>query len=505
MMSLRDSSTISPWQNTSRGPTQAVSNTEKHQLFDVMIIGAGITGLTTALLLQQQGKKCIVIENGSLGFGTTGGTSAHLNTFFDTTYPEIESDFGEKEAKMVAAAGKEAIELIKHFTDQLAISCDLAEKKAYLFSQNEQQSKQLMQILAASQRAGISVNEIAEINLPVPFQSAILFHQQGQFHPIKYLHGLADSFLKLGGTLCENTFITDVEKTGDLYFANAELQLFKASNLVYATHAVPGVNSFSFKCAPYRSYVIGVRLADENYPDDLAYDMMEPYHYFRTHEIEGKKYLLVGGEDHKTGQGDPEESFNALEAYVKQYYDVKEVTYRWSSQYYIPADGLPYIGQMPGEDNCFVATGYNGNGMIFGTLAGKIISDEILGIENEYRALFSPSRLKPIAGFSELVQENVNVAWHFIADRFKSEAIDTLNDLPNGTGTIAVFKGEKLAIYKDETGSVSLLDPVCTHAGCIVNYNAAEKSWDCPCHGGRFDMHGNILCGPPKKNLTKYK
>lgn len=504
-MISRDSITVSPWQLAGDKLKFKQANHEKHHLFDVIVIGAGITGLTTAFLLQKKGKKCIVIESGNIGFGTTGGTSAHLNTFFDATYPEIESDFGEKEAKLVAHAGKEALSLIKKLAKDLLMECDLEEKDAYLFAQDEKQSEELQQILQASKRAGLSVAETDKINIPIPFQTAILFKKQGQFHPIKYIQHIADEFIKLGGILCENTFITDVEKTQELYFAKANHQLFKGTNLVYATHAVPGVNSFSFKCAAYRSYVMGVTLTDENYPEDLTYDMMEPYHYFRTHTIDDQNYLLVGGEDHKTGQGDPNQAFESLEAYIRQYFNVKEVAYKWSSQYYIPADGLPYIGQMPGEANCYMATGFNGNGMMFGTLSGMLISDLILDQKNEYKDLFSPSRIKPIAGFTEFVHENANVAWHFIADRFNAETIDTLKDLPKESGKIVSFNEEKLALYKDKKGKVTLLNPVCTHAGCIVNFNAIEKSWDCPCHGGRFDIEGNILCGPPRKNLTKHR
>jgi glycine/D-amino acid oxidase-like deaminating enzyme/nitrite reductase/ring-hydroxylating ferredoxin subunit len=505
-MISRDSATISPWQLADEHVKKANSgNSEKHQLFDVIIIGGGITGLTTALLAQQQGKRCLVIERGNIGFGTTGGTSAHLNTFFDATYPEIESDFGEENSKLVAKAGKEAYSLLKKLTKDLKIECDLEEKNAYLFAQDEKQSEEVKEILEASKRAGIEVEQTDKISLPIPFQSAILFKKQGQFHPIKYIQKLAEAFEENGGVILEHTFINEVEKKEDFVYAIAEHQIFKALHLVYATHAVPGVNSFSFKCAPYRSYVIGVTLKDEKYPKELAYDMMEPYHYFRTHIIEGQKYLLVGGEDHKTGQGDADKAFIALESYVKQYFDVKEIGYKWSSQYYVPADGLPYIGQMPGEENIYVATGFNGNGMIFGTLSGILISDEILGKENEFKALFSPSRIKPIAGFTEFVQENANVAWHFIADRFNTEAISTLKEMDSESGTVADYNGEKLALYKHKNGKVIILNPVCTHAGCIVNFNAVEKSWDCPCHGGRFDLEGNVLCGPPRKNLERKK
>ncbi|SFG81972.1 FAD-dependent oxidoreductase [Pedobacter insulae] len=502
---LRDGACISPWQLAGKDLVSHSTDQKKHETFDTIIIGGGITGLTTALLLQQCGKKCIVVETKTIGFGTTGGTSAHLNTFFDATYADIESDFGKEESKLVAKAGKEAMAMIKKLATDLAIDCDLAVKDGYLFAQDEKQVEELSKILAASKRAGIEVTETAEICVPIPFQSAIIFTGQGQFHPIEYIQKLAVAFIDLGGVISENTFVNEVEKKGDLYHATTPNQVFTGSKLVYATHAVPGVNAFSFKCAPYRSYVLGVTLKDDHYPEDLAYDMMEPYHYFRSHEIDGQSYLIVGGEDHKTGQGDPTQAFESLETYIKQYFNVKEVAFKWSSQYYIPTDGLPYIGPSPALADAYVATGFNGNGMMFGTLSAMIISDDILNKKNDYAALFSPSRIKPLAGLGEFIQENANVAWHFISDRFKTEEIAKLKDIPNDTGQVVEFEGEKLAVYKGPRGKVTALSPVCTHAGCIVNFNPEEKTWDCPCHGGRYDIEGNVISGPPLRKLARYK
>jgi Rieske Fe-S protein len=251
---------------------------------------------------------------------------------------------------------------------------------------------------------------------------------------------------------------------------------------------------------------LGITLTDDRYPQELIYDMQEPYHYFRTHVIGDNKILIVGGEDHKTGQDDPEEAFSKLIEYVNTYFPVGEIIYKWSSQYYIPTDGLPYIGHFPGQaDGSFVATGFNGNGMIFGTLSGCIISDIILGRKNEFVELYQPSRIKPIAGFKEFVKENANAVWHLISDRFSAEKIESLKEIQNGSGCLIDHDGKRLAVYKDENGKVHALNPTCTHAGCIVKWNQDEKSWDCPCHGGRYTIEGKILCGPPTKDLQKLK
>jgi glycine/D-amino acid oxidase-like deaminating enzyme/nitrite reductase/ring-hydroxylating ferredoxin subunit len=504
LINARDSFTESPWQAINAELTTEVAP-DLDLVYDVTIIGAGITGITTALMLQKAGKNCIVIEAGTVGYGTTGGTSAHLNTFFDASYPEIETDFGEDAAKLLADSGKESLAQIKDFIDLYHIECDFEYKGAYLFSQTDKETKELIDLLEASRKAGIEAIEYQDNGVPVPFQMAIHFIDQGQFHPIKYLYALASEFVKYGGVILENSFVDDMTTDNDTHIAHVTDQKIKSRNLVWATHIPPGITPFSFRCAAYRSYVLGVKLKNDAYPIGLSYDMEEPYHYFRTHEIKGQKYLIIGGEDHKTGHDDPEKAFQNLEAYAQKYYRVESIPYRWSSQYYVPVDGLPYIGQLKNERTTYVATGFNGNGMVFGTLSAKIISDQILGIENKYAELYNPSRIKPLAGLSEFIKENADVAWHFIADKFKSEALDSIAALPLETGIITDLQGKKIALYKDEHGAITALDPVCTHAGCTVLYNHAEKSWDCPCHGGRFDIHGKVTTGPPRKDLKQIK
>ena len=502
---LRDSDTLSPWQ---KGPFSFEKTADifaEGTLYDALVVGAGITGITAALLLQKQGKQCILADAHTIGFGTTGGTSAHLNNFFDATYADVESDFGEDQAKLLAKCGNESFKMITDMVKQYNIDCDLEYKDGYLYAETDDEVKMLDDILTASQKAGIDVAEAKENGVKIPFKKAIVFKKQGQFHPLKYIFKLAQAFTEAGGVILENTFIRDTEYADGVHSAKGDHITIKAKNMVYATHLPPGINIFDFKCAPYRSYVLGIRLTNEaDYPDALAYDSKDPYHYFRSHVVDGKKYMVLGGEDHKTGHEDPDAAFEALEQYALQYYDVEEISYKWSSQYYVPTDGLPYIGQLPGGyDDMYIATGYNGNGMMFGTIAGKMISDSILGKKNEYSSLFNPARIKPVAGFMDFVKENADVAYHFVADWLSSEDIDSLKELEADSGTIVKYKDRKLAIYKDDKGKVTALNPVCTHAKCIVNFNHAEKSWDCPCHGGRFDVSGKVLTGPPRQDLQK--
>ena len=505
-MKERDSKTISLWQEVNETEQLTPTITPAGITYDVLIVGGGITGLTTALRLQNAGKRCVIAEARSIGFGTTGGTTAHLNTFYDTSYLDIEKDFGEEAAKLMAQAAAESISHIKSNIDQYTIDCDFEYKDAYLYSENKKQTQQLVDILAATRNVGVNMLEDTDNGVPVPFQLSVLITDQAQFHPIKYLHKLAEAFVEAGGVLLENTFIRKTSFDDDLYTAESENGNILALNLVYATHMPPGINLLDFRCAPYRSYVLGVKLSNEDYPEHLVYDMQEPYHYTRSHVINGQKFLILGGEDHKTGHGDPEEAFKALEDYARKYYYVADIPYRWSAQYYEPADGLPYIGQMPGgDDHTYVATGFSGNGMIYGTLAGNMIADHILGLVNKYETLLSPSRMKPVAGFTEFVKENADVAYRFIADRLRTQDIDSLAELAPGTGMVVKYQDEKLAIYKDNTGKVTALNPVCTHAGCIVNFNQTEQSWDCPCHGGRYDCYGKVITGPPTKDLAQIK
>lgn len=500
----RDGEALSLWQTGNIDLPLVKTMADENTVYDTLIIGGGITGITTALLLQQAGQKCIIAEAHTLGFGSTSGTSAHLNTFFDATYNEIEKDFGEDAAKLVATSGKEALALIAQLAEEYQIACDLEYKSAYLYSENKEESKQLREILESSKKAGVAAETTNTNGINVPFHSSILFKDQGQFHPLKYILGLSSAFIAAGGIILENTFIREVSFEEELHLASADDTRIRARNVVYATHIPPGISQFNFRCAAYRSYVLGIRLSDNNYPRELVYDMQEPYHYSRTHVIDGQEYLILGGEDHKTGHEDPEQAFKNLEDYARQYYAVASVDFKWSSQYYIPVDGLPYIGLSPGvDDRTYIATGFNGNGMIFGTLSAKILSDLILGRDNPYARLFSPSRMKPVAGFMDFIKENADVAYHFITDRFSAEDIDSLDELEPDSGRIVEYKNHRLAVYKDPEGKVWTLNPICTHAGCVVNFNAVEKSWDCPCHGGRFDCKGKVLTGPPRENLQQ--
>lgn len=497
----RDGALESIWQ-AGQEDYQPANSWEKDTVYDAVIIGGGITGLTTGLLLQSQGKKCILAEAHTIGFGTSLGTSAHLNTILDTPYHIIEKNFSEAAASQMALASGGAIDLIEQIVTEKEIECNFRYETGYLFAQNETEAEELEKLKAGAEKAGIVADWSPQIPLPFDFIKACRVGFQAQLHIGNYLTGLAGAFEAAGGVILQHCTATAVQEDNGVTVTTS-LGDIKGRNLVYATHIPPGINILHFRCAPYRSYVAAFRLNSGKYPEGLVYDMKDPYNYFRTEEIDGTKYLIAGGFDHKTGHEDNTEMvFTRLEAFLRQHFDIASIDYKWSSQYYVPVDGLPYIGLLPGHDHIYTGTGYNGNGLVFGTVAAQMISDAILGIENPYASILSPGRVKPVAGFVEFVKENADVVSQFIGKRFSYEKISVLSELAKGEAVLAEWESKKVALYKDEQGKVFAMDPVCPHAGCIVAWNSAEKSWDCPCHGGRYAPNGALLTGPATKNLT---
>lgn len=499
----RDGAQKSIWQENIPD-YQPVNTWDKDKVYDVLIVGGGITGLTTALLLQSEGRNCIVAEAANLGFGTTGGTTAHLNTILDTPYYEIAKSFSEEDAKLVATGSREAIDLVEGLINKYNIDCDFSYETGYLMAENDKEIDELEKIKESSNKAGVVMDWVADgLDIPIPHKRSCRIALQAKFHAIKYIMGLARAFEEAGGVILQHCTLKDVD-SGEHHIADTTLGKVRASFVVYATHIPPGISVLHFRCAPYRSYAAAFTLKSGNYPTGLYYDLKEPYHYFRTQTIDGKEYIIGGGFDHKTGhEENTDVVFRKLEAYLRTHFDIDTIAYRWSSQYFNPADGLPYIGVLPGHDTIFTGTGYAGNGMIFGTLSGKIFCDLIMNKESKYEKVFNPNRIKPIAGFTEFVKENADVVSEFIGKRFSYEKVSELAELAPGEGKLAEWDGKKVALYKDENGKVYAVDPVCPHAKCIVDWNIAEKSWDCPCHGSRFSCNGAMLTGPATTDLQQ--
>jgi glycine/D-amino acid oxidase-like deaminating enzyme/nitrite reductase/ring-hydroxylating ferredoxin subunit len=505
MFMKRDGAMISLWQNDM---PDYISKTHAlpQEVYDVLIVGGGITGITTALLLQTAGKKCMIAEAKTIGFGTTGGTTAHINTFMDSPYNEIAKNFGEDNAKLVLKSAREALALIQKNIKDYTIECEYSGQPGYLFSQNEKQSKELDEIFQASLKTGCDVSPCDLIPVPIDFNKAIVFNHQAQFHASKYLYGIAKAFEDNGGVIIQGCRVTGVNED-DILEVQSDKGVIHAKNLVYATHIPPGVNLLHFRCAPYRSYAMAIKLSHNNYPEGLAYDMYDPYHYYRTQQVDGVSFLIAGGEDHKTAHEENTEGcFRKLEAYLCKYFNIEEISFKWSSQYFQSVDGLPYIGHLPGaSSNIFVATGYGGNGITYSHVAAKVITSIIVDGESEYSKLYDPGRVKPIAGFADFVKEAADVVGNLIGKWFSSAKINELSSLAPGEAKVVKYEGHQVALFKDDSGNVHAVNPACTHIDCKVAWNNAEKSWDCPCHGSRFDADGDVLTAPARKKLEKIK
>jgi glycine/D-amino acid oxidase-like deaminating enzyme/nitrite reductase/ring-hydroxylating ferredoxin subunit len=465
---------------------------------DVAIVGAGITGLTAARLLDREGKRVAVLEQGRVGSGTTGGTTAHVTQVPDLRYRDLRSKFGREDLRTVVDSSRAALELIASLVEEDSIGCDFARIPAYLYTESQDEVSQLEDEVEAAREAGMPASLVHELPLPFPVAAAVRYDDQARFHPLSYLAGLARTVQANDGRIYEGTRVVGVE-SGEPCKVETERGTVTAESVLFATHTPAGFSLLHAELEPLRSYVLGVRLrGGASPPDGLFFDTADPYNYTRRQG----DLLIVGGKDHKTGEGDPEESYRALEEYVRQRWDVEPVDYRWSAQFYDPPDGLPMIGRAVTSGHVYLATGYSGTGMVFGTLGGMLLTDFVLARENPWAEVYRPSRIKPLAAGPSVAKLNLETAVTFVKDRVTIPKVQDLSEVPLGEGKLVEIEGEKAAVYRDESGAVHAVSPVCTHAFCIVHWNPAEKSWDCPCHGSRFGVDGGILEGPAVKELA---
>ena len=496
-----ESSTESLWRHTAElaEPT-AYPVLEGQVEADVAIVGGGITGFTTALLLQRAGKKVSVIDALRVGHGVSGFNSGHLTSYLlDFEFQTIISNFGEEATRDVALALHRCIDEIERNVHDYQIDCEFRRVTGYLYAEKSEHVNDLQKEFHAGQKTGLPINRSHRAPLPFDIADAFSIERQAIINPMKYVQGLAEQFRAEGGLIFEASPVKGIHSEGSGFMVETERGWIDADEVVVATHTPIGFRpAVQTRLEPLRSYVIGIR-TDELPEDALFWDMENPYHYIRLGEDEQGKLVIIGGEDHHTGEGGESEAFERLEAYAREHFNVLSVDYRWSAQLYDPVDGLPYIGKIGGT---YVATGFSGEGLTFGTLAGRIICDDILGSPNELADILSPTRTKPVASAVEFVKDNAKVMGHMIGDRLKPGlSKHELDAIPAGEGCLMQCGGKKVAAYKDGAGEVHTMSAVCTHLGCIVNWNGVEKSWDCPCHGARFDALGSVLNGPATRDL----
>ncbi len=468
---------------------------------DVCVVGAGIAGLTAALLLTRAGKSVVVIEKATIGSGETGVTTAHLTEFLDTRYTELAHKFGAKGAELAAQSTRAAIEQIAALSTRALDGCDFARVAAVLCALNPAQHEVLRKESEALMRAGVHVTWGEALN-GMGAVAALRIEQQGQIHPAKYLALLAHEFTNAGGRIYENTELTDLIEEEPCRVVTTRGQVL-ASDVLVLTH-VPIINRLVLqtKVAAYRTYAIAGPVATEAIGNMMYYDMDDPYHFIRRHDFAGRTLAIIGGADHKTGQKtNTEESFSAVEAYARTLFPNFAAETRWSGQILEPVDGLPFIGKNPGQEHVYVATGFSGNGMTFGTTAAMMLCDAVMKVDNPWTDLYDPSRIKIFAQAARFISENVDFARFMAGDIIDTGTAASVDDIPREEGRTLRVKGKMIAAYRDEHGELHAHSAVCTHLGCNVHFNAAEKTWDCPCHGGRFDILGQVLNGPPIRAL----
>ncbi len=487
------------WQETSGAEGMHYPALESALHVDVAIIGGGITGLTAALHLRQSGRRVAVLEAAQLGGGTTGFTTAHLDATTDTPLSRLIFDFGEQRAATIAAANLESIDQIELRCREYG-DCGFRRIPSYQFTESVAGLTKLQQQCAAGRKLGYACWFTRQVPLPFSCVGAVQVAQQARFHPLRYLHQLAAEVHAIGGEVYENTPCLPPQ-SGQPAHVDADGGRVTADAIVVATHSpFLGLSQFEFRVFPYQSYVIAVRVDDP--PEDALYwDDAEPYHYIRLASAEDPSLVLIGGADHKTGHpGDERVRFDELEQYAAERFSVRLVEQRWSAQLYIPADGLPHIGRVPGTDGLYLATGYAGTGLTWGTVAGTLLARMILGQRHPLEEIVAPGRLTLMASTPNVVAENLDVLRRFAADRITAPH-GSDDEIAAGTGRVITQHGKMQAIYRDISGDLHRFSPVCTHAGCIVHWNDAERTWDCPCHGGRFTAHGQRFAGPPPRDL----
>lgn len=478
---------LSIWEQTSAHPAFPTLHGDLD--VDVCIVGGGIAGITTAYLLKQEGMRVAVVDRKTVGGGDTGHTTAHLTGILDRSYTSLTGTFGRAGAKLAWEGAMESIDTIERLASEAGIECDFRRVDAVQFAPHTAQSKELHAEESALRSLGVITAPAGDI--PLKHADGYRVTGQGRVHPLKYLYGLARRVHGNGSMILEHTPVVGFDGRR----AETPAGEIRAGRFVFATHTpIEEMVRMHLKITPMQTYVIAIERIDD-FEDDLFFDNLDPYHYVRNHE----NYLIVGGADHPTGaRTDTEQAFAELEHYVRTNITPEpRVLARWSGEIFDPADGLPYVGE-GGKGELF-ATGFSGTGMTFGSLSGSILRDLARGRPNRYAELFSPDR---VHGWQELAKHNLNAAWHFAQDRVRAADPDAIDRLTPGEGVVVRLGAKPVAVSKHADGSLTAVSARCTHVGCLVNWNRAEQSWDCPCHGSRFQAGGEVVSGPAVKALA---
>lgn len=471
---------------------------------DVAIIGAGLAGITAAKLLKRAGKTVAVLEADRVAKGVSGHTTAKLTSLHQLIYADLIKEIGAEKARLYGESNQAAVEQVSTWIEQEHIDCDFARKSAYTFATSTNELEKVKAEFEAAQQLGLPALFTTETRLPFEIMGAVQFTNQAEFHPRKYILNLAGKIQGDGSYVFENTRVKTVNGENPCQVICKNGAVVTAQDVIVATNLpILDQGLFFAKSYPKRSYMIGAWIDPAKDPQGMFIGAGGNYRSIRTTPHEGKTLLIIGGEGHKVGEeSDTEQRYEHLAQYAQEQFGVSDIAYRWSTQDMVSFDRLPYIGLLtPASNHTYVATGFSLWGMSKSTLSGMLLADRILGIDNPWASLYEATRPTPFVS-QQSVKQNLDVGMHWIGDRFKG-LLDSPDRLQVGEGKVVTVNGKKVAAYRDEQGDLHQVSAVCSHLGCIVAWNPAEKSWDCPCHGARYDCEGKVLHGPAVHDLEQ--
>ena len=473
---------------------------------DVAVIGGGITGILTALLLKRDGARVAVLERGVVAGGATGGTTAKCSALQGTRYRTLRRKHGEDAAGVYADASLAAVTRIAELVDSEQIECDLERLPALTYAADEQQLKTVAEELEAARGAGLAVELTTDTGLPFAVPGAVRLDDQAQFHPVRLVRALAELVDGDDPAVFEHTAVTGVDEGPPCQVRTDHGRTVIAQHVVVATnYPLLDRGGFFARLEPTRSYLVAARVRGD-VPQGMLITAGQPTRSVRPYGSNDEQWLLVGGEGHHTGSPMAQrQRYDALEAFAREHWDVTDAPYRWSAQDAVPADGLPYIGRYtPRSSRLFVATGFQKWGMTNGTIAAMLLADLVAGRENPWAATFDPNRAT-LAAAPKLATVNLRTAAHFLGDRLAPADASSAAEVPIGEARVVRDGVGKVGVYRDQTGALHAVSLRCTHLGCLLHFNEAEPSWDCPCHGSRFNVDGEVLQGPAIHPLDRRK
>lgn len=470
---------------------------------DVAIIGGGITGLTAALRLTEAGKSVVVLEAREVGGGSTGGSTGNLYSPVAKGLAAVRDKWDDDTAAAVVDSRAQAVDLIEMTIQQFGIECGFHRRPLYriLPQPDSERARALDEEADALTRAGLAVASADDAATEFNVRRGLKIEDQAQFQPLAYAQGLAAVVTSQGGAVHEGSRVLEADyDEGVLRTERAEV---RAGAIVSATHTPAGINVLQTGMVPSREYAVSARLRTGAYPEGIFW-LLDPFHSIRSYRHDGDDYLMVIGEKHKTGEtGDAATHYQRLREYLERNFDIDRFEYHWSAQQYSSADELPYIGRLPGGDKAYVATGFSGDGLVWGTLGGMIIGDRILGHDNPWAERFDSERFTPMKSAREWMKENVSVTKHLARDYLSPDNFKELESVPSGEGRVVTLEGEQLAVHRDPEGGLSVVSATCPHMKCVVHWNPEDSTWDCPCHGSRFEIDGTVLEGPTLHPLSQ--